>query len=99
MARARLAPGSRRCAMSRTTAGRTVQTAVELARASADCYVAALTENLPMDNAPGDVNLIRLATHIQRAVQDEQREVGDASDSQDSALRAGYLLGVQIGLR
>jgi len=70
-----------------------------VAAAIADRYFAALAEDLPMDNAPGDVNLVYLATLILDAIEHKRLDDGATTDTADSALRAGYLLGVQVGLR
>jgi hypothetical protein len=77
-----------------------------LAVQAADDYFNALAEDLPFDTAPGApliVNLIERANQIQDAILDADRATLDrvvhSDDLQDSALRAGYLLGVQIGLR
>jgi hypothetical protein len=70
-----------------------------LAAAVADRYFAALEEDLPMDTAPDDIDLVYLASFIQDAIEHKRQAAGLATDTQDSALRAGYVLGVQIGLR
>src|SRR5207237_750284 len=80
------------------------QTAQQLAIAAADQYFAALASDLPFDVAPGDVNLVELCTEIQDAIDDGKRSetvdpIVELQWREDSALRAGYLLGVQIGLR
>jgi len=66
-------------------------------------YFTALTAEIPFDTAPGDVNLIEAANEIQDAIMAERAARGIVSQGPDydvdSALHAGYLLGVQIGLR
>ncbi len=76
-------------------------TARQLAKQAADRYFAALAADLPFDTAPGDVNLVQSVTEIQDALMTE-RTAPDAEDTgfrEDTAFRAGYLLGVEIGRR
>lgn len=76
-----------------------------LAREAADKYFAALAADLPFDTAPGDVNLVELCTQIHDAILRERQHEADQGyrrpnvDNEDSAMRAGYLLGVEIGRR
>jgi hypothetical protein len=82
--------------MPRTKTGfpQTHRRAQQLAKDAADHYFAALTAEIPFDNAPGDVDLIDACNQIQDAINED----GDKSDA-DSAMNAGYLLGIEIGRR
>jgi hypothetical protein len=60
-------------------------------------YFAALAGDLPYDIAPGNVALLDEAVKI-HYILEEARGEGD-DHGFDSALRAGYLLGVEIGRR
>ena len=56
--------------------------------------------HIPFDNAPGDVNLIDYVVEIHDAIKQERAPHNPQTDfSEDCALRAGYLLGVEIGRR
>jgi hypothetical protein len=72
-----------------------------MAADAATRYFAALTETIPFDTAPGEVNLIAEVVAIQAAIEaDRMRENARChNDPQDTALRAGYVLGVEIGRR
>lgn len=72
-----------------------------LAIAAADLYFAALAADLPYDTAPGNVKLVDHCNEIQTAIQRKaQLEHPDRpEDAEDAAMRAGYLLGVEIGRR
>ena len=76
---------------------------IALARAAADEYLNALAGDLPFDAPPGDVNLVEHFTKIQNALLKQGGITEDHPDidsqNEDAAMRAGYLLGVQIGLR
>ena len=69
-----------------------------MARAAADRYFAALASDLPFDNAPGDVDLLTAASDI-AAVMEANARHEHTDHGVDSSLRAGYLLGVEIGKR
>jgi hypothetical protein len=74
----------------------TTKIAHQLAKDAADRYFAALAADIPSDEAPSDLLREALAIH------DEIKHAGpkrNPDDQEDSALRAGYLLGVEVGRR
>lgn len=76
--------------------------APELAKQAADQYFDALTADTPLDNAPGDLNLVAAFTKIQDAYLRDDPSLRDADEAlrnEDAAMHAGYLLGIEIGRR
>lgn len=76
------------------------RTPQQLAKDAADRYFDALASDLPFDVAPGKVNLVEACVAIQDALLNH-RPIGMniSEDEQDAAMRAGYLLGVEMGRR
>jgi hypothetical protein len=71
----------------------------ELAQQAADRYFDAIGTDLPFDTAPGDVNLLEAATEIADALRAFTKTPNAPDTVEDCALRAGYLLGVEVGRR
>jgi hypothetical protein len=89
--------------MSAKKANRSKRTAVDpqaMAHAVVDRYFAALAADLPYDTAPGGIELVTAASEIKDVIEARQRRDGIVDDDgEDAALRAGYLIGVEVGRR
>lgn len=80
--------------MSRTKT--TIETPRAIAAEWADRYFAALSAEIPGRDAVGGVDLILAASAIEDAL---RGGVKNRSSGDDISLRAGYLLGVEVGKR
>ncbi len=91
---------SKRQSASKKQARRAPEDPQQFARYLADAYFDALASNIPSD-APGEVDLIIAATELSKLIAEIDRDrYADPSDLREmSDLRAGYLLGVEIGRR
>ena len=75
------------------------QPARQLASQWAERYVEALASDIPFDTAPGDIDLIAGVLQVYDRLESDRVAHGIPHGTKDTALRAGYLLGIEIGRR